>query len=102
MTFLDRHYQAKVNLEVGVGDAKGANMIDNPAFPKPNDIKEASHDYECTLSEVINYLKKLGYPLENCFIAFYSPIFSAFINCGLDPLPNSIKVTKEDLIYMRT
>jgi len=48
---------------------------------------------------VIVYLKKCGYPLENCFVSFWSPVFSAFINCGLDPLPKSIKLTKEDLNF---
>lgn len=101
MTFLDRNYQAKANLELGVGENKGSNMIDNPAFPKPKDLYESNPDYECTLSDVIIYLKKCGYPLENCFVAYQSPVFSAFINCGLDPLPNSIKITKEDLIYVK-
>ena len=91
MKFLDRNHQAKVNLEME-GDGEGiANGF------KPKDLHEATQDYECTLSEVITYLKKCGYPLENCFISFFSPIFSAYINCGLDPLPASIKITKEDL-----
>jgi len=64
-------------------------------------LYEASSDYECSLSEVIVYLKKCGYPLENCFISYFSPIFSAYINCGLDPLPTAIKITKEDLTQMK-
>ena len=91
MKFLDRNHQARVNLEME-GEGEG---ITN-GF-KPKDLHEATQDYECTLSEVITYLKKCGYPLENCFISFFSPIFSAYINCGLDPLPASIKITKEDL-----
>ena len=55
-------------------------------------------EYEATLSDVIVYLKRFGYPLENCFVSYFSPLFSAYINCGLDPLPNTIKITKEDLI----
>jgi len=80
-----------------------ANKIDNnngynAAFPKPpKDLTEATSDYECSLSDVIIFLKKCGYPLENCFVSFFSPVFSAYINCGLDPLPNSIKITSEDL-----
>ena len=46
---------------------------------------------------MIVYLKKCGYPLENCFVSFFSPVFSAFVNCGLDPLPQSIKITLEDI-----
>lgn len=101
MSFIDRNYQAKANLEMGVGDSKGENMINNPAFPKPKDLFDANSDYECTLSDVIIYLKKCGYPLENCFVSFHSPVFSAYINCGLDPLPSSIKITKEDLTQIQ-
>jgi len=50
---------------------------------------------------VIVYLKKCGYPLENCFVSFFSPVFSAYINCGLDPLPQSIKISKEDLMTFK-
>lgn len=64
-------------------------------------MAEATGDYECTLADVIVYLKKCGYPLENCFVSFQSPVFSAYINCGLDPLPQSIKLTKEDLVSLR-
>ena len=66
------------------------------------ELAEASSDYECTLSDVIGYLKKCGYPLENCFISFFSPVFSAYINCGLDPLPTSIKITNEDLALVNS
>lgn len=64
----------------------------------PQNLDDASTDYESTLSETLIFLKKCGYPLENCFVSFFSPVFSAYINCGLDPLPNSIKITKEDLV----
>jgi hypothetical protein len=89
MQFIDRHAMSK-------GLEGGAAIIDEEV-KVPMDLSEASTDYECTLSEVIGYLKKCGYPLENCFISFFSPVFSAFINCGLDPLPTSIKITNEDL-----
>lgn len=70
-------------------------------FRKPKDLFEATSDYECSLSDVVIYLKKSGYPLENCFVSFFSPIFSAYINCGLDPLPSSIKITHEDMQQMK-
>jgi hypothetical protein len=66
--------------------------------PKAESLADASSDYEANLADVIVYLKKCGYPLENCFISFFSPVFSAYINCGLDPLPSSIKITKDDMI----
>ena len=67
----------------------------------PQNLDDAHSEYECTLSDVVVYLKRCGYPLENCFVSFFSPIFSAYINCGLDPLPNTIKITKEDLVEIR-
>ena len=63
---------------------------------KPENLAEASSDFECNLADVVVFLKKCGYPLENSFVSFQSPVFSAYINCGLDPLPQSIKLTKED------
>ena len=89
MKFIDRNYQAKQFAESGQGTAQAAK--------KPTTLAEATNDYECNLADVIVFLKKCGYPLENCFVSFWSPVFSAFINCGLDPLPKSIKLTKEDL-----
>jgi hypothetical protein len=85
MQFIDRNAMNKAGDGLVMDDIQLAENLD-----------EASSDYECTLSDVINYLKKCGYPLENCFISFFSPIFSAYINCGLDPLPASIKISKED------
>lgn len=86
--FLDRNYQAKLNTEFEFGGDPN----------KPDNLNEANGEYECNLAEVIVYLKKCGYPLENCFVSFQSPVFSAYINCGLDPLPQSIKLTKEDFL----
>ena len=99
MLFVDRNALARHNtVGVAIGGAANALGSGNPEEEKlPQSIEEASPDFECTLSDVISYLKKCGYPLENCFISFFSPVFSAYINCGLDPLPTSIKITSEDL-----
>lgn len=67
----------------------------------PQRLIDATTEYEISLSDVIVYLKKCGYPIENCFVSFFSPIFSAYINCGLDPLPASIKLSKDDLILLK-
>ena len=67
----------------------------------PQRLIDATPEYEASLSDVIIHLKKCGYPIENCFVSFFSPIFSAYINCGLDPLPNSIKLSKDDLILLK-
>jgi len=87
MKFIDRNYLHKKSLEVE------GKLLEQ----KPENLAEATSDYEANVSDVIVFLKKCGYPLENCFISFFSPVFSAFINCGLDPLPSSIKITKDDL-----
>ena len=76
MRFIDRNYQQKQKADTRM------NPEDAPAS-----LSDASIEYEAKLSDVIVYLKKCGYPLENCFVAIYSPIFSAYVNCGLDPLP---------------
>lgn len=78
MRFIDRNYQQKQKFE-----AEGRGNTDE----KPQTLNDASIEYEAKLSDVVVYLKKCGYPLENCFVAIYSPIFSAYVNCGLDPLP---------------
>lgn len=90
MQFLDRNPKVKCLDDSSIISDGEERII-------PTNLTEASSDYECTLPEVIGFLKKCGYPLENCFISYFSPVFSAYINCGLDPLPNSIKITKEDL-----
>ena len=87
MKFIDRNYLHKKSLET---EGRGVD-------PKAESLYDATSEYEANLADVIVYLKKRGYPLENCFISFFSPVFSAFINCGLDPLPSSIKITKDDL-----
>ena len=97
MMFLDRNAISKSRED---NESARFNYADEE-LKIPIDISEASPDYECTLSDVIGYLKKCGYPLENCFISFFSPIFSAYINCGLDPLPTSIKITSEDLTLIQ-
>jgi hypothetical protein len=78
MRFIDRNYQDRE-----IKEAQGNAEVQ----PRPENLNEASIEYEAKLSDVIVYLKKSGYPLENCFVAMYSPIFSAYVNCGLDPLP---------------
>jgi len=51
---------------------------------------------ELVLSDVITHLKRCGYPLENSFVSYFSPTFQSFINCGLDPVPQSIKLFREE------
>jgi len=92
MKFIDRNFLHKKALETNEGKYE----------KKPENLDEANSDYEASVAEIIVFLKKCGYPLENCFISFFSPVFSAFINCGLDPLPSSIKITKDDLVTHKT
>jgi hypothetical protein len=86
MKFIDRNYQAK----------QSSGDLGYDENSKPDNLADATSEYECNLADVVVFLKKCGYPLENCFVSFQSPVFSAYINCGLDPLPQSIKLTKED------
>lgn len=49
------------------------------------------------LFDVIIFLKKQGYPLENTLVSYYSAVFSAFINCNADPIPKKVWLTEDDL-----
>lgn len=49
------------------------------------------------LFDIIKYLKKQGFAIENSFIFYYSQMFSAFVNCSLDPIPKTIFLTEDDL-----
>ena len=49
------------------------------------------------LHDVILFLKKQGYPLENTFVSYYSAVFSAFINCNLEPISKKVWLTEDDL-----
>lgn len=48
------------------------------------------------LYDVVIFLKKQGYPIENTFVAYYSNLFSAYINCSLDPISRQIYLSEED------
>jgi len=54
-------------------------------------------DLRLRLHDVIVFLKKQGYAIENTFISFYSAIFSAYVNCNLDPVSKTIWLSDEDL-----
>ena len=58
---------------------------------------KTSDDMRLRLHDVIVFLKKQGFALENNFISFYSSIFSAYVNCNLDPISKTIWLTDEDL-----
>ncbi|CAG9315074.1 unnamed protein product [Blepharisma stoltei] len=47
---------------------------------------------EVLLAPLINYLKTLGYPLDNAMIWYYSPTARLNVYCGNDPLPFSISI----------
>jgi hypothetical protein len=49
------------------------------------------------LYDVVKYLKRQGYAIENTFISYYSSIFSAYINCNLDPVSKTVFLAEDDL-----
>jgi len=61
-----------------------------------NLLEPGAGDYEVNLADVLLLLKQLGYNLENCFISYYSPLFKSYVNCGLDPIPSSVKISRDD------
>jgi hypothetical protein len=54
-------------------------------------------DYRLRLYDVVRFLKKLGYSLENTYVSYFSQIFSSFVNCNLDPISKTIWLTEDDL-----
>jgi hypothetical protein len=49
------------------------------------------------LYDVIMFLKRQGFQLENTFISYLSFVFSAYVNCNMDPVSKSIWLTDDDL-----
>lgn len=49
------------------------------------------------LYDVIKYLKRQGYAIENTLVSYYSSIFSAYINCNLDPVSKNVLLAEDDL-----
>ena len=59
--------------------------------------KLTRRDLRIKLNEIVTFLKKQGYPLENTYVSYYSAIFSAYVNCNLDPISNSVQIAEGDL-----
>ena len=69
--------------------------VSDPTLKKR--AKSQKQDLRIKLNDIVNFLKKQGYPLENTFVSYYSSIFSAYINCNLDPISDSVQITVADL-----
>lgn len=69
-----------------------ANFYDISPESKPD-----GSDMRLRLYDVVMFLKKQGYPLENTYISYYSSVFSAFVNCNLDPVSKTIWLMDDDL-----
>ena len=54
-------------------------------------------DYFFKLSEVILFLKRQGYPLKGTNVSYYSAVFSAFVNCNIDPIGDFVHIYEKDL-----
>lgn len=72
------------------------------SFIFQNNVKDQvgnplGYEYRLRLADVIKHLKRQGYSLENVYVSYYSQIFSAFVNCNLDPIPNTIWLSEDDL-----
>ena len=49
------------------------------------------------LSDVMTFLKRQGYPLDGTNVSYYSAIFSAFVNCNMDPVGDFVHICEKDL-----
>ena len=45
----------------------------------------------------MGFLKKQGYPLDGTNVSYYSAIFSAFVNCNVDPVGDFVHICERDL-----
>jgi hypothetical protein len=54
-------------------------------------------DLRMRLYDVILFLKKQGYSLENSFVSYFSQVFSSYVNCNLDPISKTIWLSEDDL-----
>ena len=45
----------------------------------------------------MSFLKRQGYPLEGTNVSYYSAIFSAFVNCNMDPVGDFVHICEKDL-----
>jgi hypothetical protein len=79
------------------------NAIEQPQIVKADSelsgFKDELHKpvMRLRLTDVMRFLKGLGYKLENCLVSYFSSIFSAYVNCNLDPSSQSIFLTEQDL-----
>lgn len=63
------------------------------------DVDLDNIEFEYKLSNLINYIKKQGYPIENSFVSYYSADFQALINCGPEPISKAITISLSDLEF---
>ena len=42
-------------------------------------------------------MKRQGYPIESTNVSYYSAIFSAFVNCNMDPVGDFVHICEKDL-----
>ena len=72
----------------------------------PSNEKEVILNYELRFKEgkalsvcdIVQDIKKYGFPIENSFISYYNPLFQSYVNCGLDPLTQNIKLYFDELL----
>ncbi len=71
------------------------NRGDADAILKSSNKK--TKEYFFKLGEAIVFLKRQGYPLEGTNVSFYSSIFSAFVNCDMDPVGDFVHISEKHL-----
>lgn len=54
-------------------------------------------EYYLQLNDLIDDIKKLGFPIHNKSIAYWSNSMGILINCGFDPLTEYYRIFEEDI-----
>ena len=91
-----KYVTRNIDLHVQLPDGASPELVrDYPA--NFYDMDKQGGDLRLRLFDVVHFLKKQGYALESTYISYYSPVFSAYVNCNKDPLAKTIWLTQQDL-----
>ena len=86
---------SKIDIELQFGTPPNNETEVIPEITEPYLVFNCAS--EALLAPIVNYLKSLGYPIDNSMIWYYSPTAHLNVYCGNDPLPSSISIPDFEL-----
>lgn len=73
------------------------SLLRNPTAKQSSSSHQESKEYFFKLEDAIVFLKRQGYPIDGTNVSYYSSIFSAFVNCDMDPVGDFVHISEKDL-----